>query len=216
MISADEFKALILYLFVAFNKEPSDLQVQVYWDQLKGYSSEQLQRAVRDHVASGKFVATVAELRQAIDGSPDDKAVRAWGIVSEAMDRHGDYRHVDFGQADPYINATIRNLGGWPAAFAQCGNAEETKWYRHNFISTYKSMAAGGVDGEVCTPLAGLSESGPPVYDPGGKLLGFSPPIPIVIGSDKKPPAALTYTPGPDDPPQPAGLIGTSNEQRCP
>ena len=146
---------LVIALGEAFRQKVSEPTINAYRIGLAGLTEKQLQQAGMMALQSSKFMPSPAELRELVNGTSEDLAILAWGLVEQAMPIGG-YRPVDFG--DRFINATIRNLGGWEMLFAQCADAESESFYRARFLKTYKAMRAANVDGEACKPLGGLSE----------------------------------------------------------
>ena len=153
----DKFEKCIKALFAAFNQECTLASLSGYWMGLSDLSIEQIQKAVAIAIRSTRFVAKPYELRDMLGLVVDHeaRAIDAWGDVQRALPI-GPYKSVDFD--DKLINATIRNLGGWPNFVARFTDSEQEEFARHAFLKTYKNLAHGYVNGDACNPLPGISQ----------------------------------------------------------
>jgi hypothetical protein len=84
-----EFARLFVGLAQAFDKQASDLLIQIYFDSLKDFSLEAVTTAVNQAVHTKKFFPKVAELRELIVGNPEDRAAGAWTAFLEAAANGG-------------------------------------------------------------------------------------------------------------------------------
>lgn len=151
----DEFRDAIGALFAALGGETTQATFDGYWMGLSMLSIQEVQRAVVLAIASCRTIPKPVELRELVRGTDEDQAVIAWNDLQRAIPL-GPYKHIDF--ANRTINAVVRHLGGWPELLSRMTDAEAEKWVRIEFIKTFKAMVSAGVDGEVCQPLAGLSQ----------------------------------------------------------
>lgn len=153
----ESFSKAIAALAMAFDREASDVLYDAYWLGLGDLSIEQIQRSVATAIRELDHFPKPVELRKLagayVDG--DSRAMSAWSDVQRAIGL-GPYKHIDF--ADRLINATVRNLGGWPSFLSRFANAESEKWARLEFCRTYSAFAKLGVSGELLAPLPGLSQ----------------------------------------------------------
>lgn len=140
-----------------FNREVSRELLQAWKTALGDLTVDEIASATATLLRTCKFMPAPSELRQAVfDGefdSVESRAVKAFGEVSEAIASIGAYCSVDF--EDPIINATIRNLGGWPR-IGDMTCEEFEKWYRKDFISTYRALFKNPPSPTSCERLAGL------------------------------------------------------------
>jgi len=151
------FKNAIAALCIAFNREATPHTFEAYWMGLGDLPLSAVELACAMAIRSKRFMPMPVELRELSGEKTDDqRSVAAWGDVQRAVPR-GSYKHIDF--CDPLINATIRTLGGWPSFLDRLGTAEAEKWARIDFVKTYQVYASGGVEGEACAPLPGLSQA---------------------------------------------------------
>ena len=164
----EEFRMCVQALFVSLGGEFSDAALLGYWIALKDMTLEQVQQACYHSMRTSKFIPKPAELREIVFGDADDDAMTAWADVQKAIPL-GPYKHVDF--TDRLINATVRNLGGWPTFIGRLTDAESEKWLRIEFCKCYAAFANSGVTGEMCDPLPGLSQA----TSIGGNLIAYEP-----------------------------------------
>lgn len=170
----EAFSECIEALVISFGSEASRGVFMAYWMGLCDLDLDEVQASVVLAIRESKSLPTPAELREKVVGKSEDLAIRAWTVVERSLGI-GPYKHIDF--EDRIINATIRNLGGWPTFLGRCTNATEEKWLRLEFLKTYRAMLSSHVSGEACAPLPGLSEQ----QVVGGKL---GAPIPKRVGCD--------------------------------
>lgn len=163
-------------LFATFGAEASADLLRGYVIGLGDLEAEQVRSAVFRAIRECDRLPRPAELRKLAGevNDPEALAIAAWGDVLKAVPL-GAWKSVSFD--DVTINATIRNLGGWPTVIERFAGAEDEKWLRIEFVRTYKAMAARGVDGDACRPLPGRSEK----QVAGGRIVD---PIPVLIGCE--------------------------------
>lgn len=151
------FRNAISAVCLTFGREATDPLFDAYWMGLSDLSIESLQLACAEAIRTCTFFPKPVELRRlAGEQTGEQRAIAAWGEALNAGSL-GAWRHVSFD--DKLINATIRNLGGWPAFVDRLDGDKQQDFARVNFLKTYQAFAAGGVDGEACKPLPGLSEA---------------------------------------------------------
>lgn len=147
---------LVAGLCEAFNRQPTAVTFAAYEMGLEDVPLRALEGAVRRALKESRFMPTPAELRElAGELTGADRAAIAWECVLRHVSL-GPYKHVSFVD-DRIINATIRNLGGWPTFLSRFSGTEEEKWLRKDFLDTYRSLYRAGVTGEMCQPLPGLA-----------------------------------------------------------
>lgn len=166
------FRAAITALAVTFGKEATEELFDAYMFGLSDIGIEAIKSAAVAAIKQCEFMPKPVELRRlAGEQTHEQRAIAAWGDVLRAVPR-GAYKHIDFG--DPLINATVRNLGGWPTFVGRFTDEESEKWVRLEFLKAYQAFASSGVDGEACEPLPGLSQQ----TSVGGQLCA---PVPLRI-----------------------------------
>ena len=136
-----EFAGIMAALSEVFDgsKEISETKMSIYWESLKEFYLEDIKRAV-GVIIRGRVYSSLpkpAEIIQAITGSMEERAVKAWIQVVESVKIIGPWQSVRF--ADPVIHAVVEHMGGWP----ELGNmlSHEEKWKRQEFERLYPIMA---------------------------------------------------------------------------
>lgn len=154
-----DYRNAIAALCLTFGREATEELYDAYWMGVSDLPIEALQIAVAAAIRKCQHFPRPVELRAfAGEQSGEQKAIAAWGDVLRAVGL-GPYKHIDF--QDRLINATVRNLGGWPTFCGRFSDEESEKWLRLEFIKAYQAFSSGGVSGEICEPLPGMNEMEP-------------------------------------------------------
>ena len=90
-------------------------RVMLYFKRLDRFDIDTVERALGQGQDRWKFFPKIPEILEAIEGSPDDRALTAWTRVENALERVGSYQSVTFD--DPILHATICQMGGWATAW---------------------------------------------------------------------------------------------------
>lgn len=150
------FGELIEALAASFGREADEALLTGYWLGLQSLGLPAIERAVARAIAECEFMPKPVELRRlAGDLSPKVRAVKAWESFEQSMRTVGAYNSVDF--EDPILNATIRNLGGWPY-LCQRETEELNRFIRPRFEGVYAAFWESGVGVDASQYLIGLSE----------------------------------------------------------
>lgn len=117
-------------------KAPTPRAINMAFDVLSDLDLDAVLKALSSHVRdpqSGQFQPKPADIVRAIEGTPDDAAMEAWGKVDQAVRRVGYGPHIVFD--DPKIHKVLAEMGG----FAQFGKATEDEmgYLRHAFTKRY-------------------------------------------------------------------------------
>jgi hypothetical protein len=152
----EDFCLTIAAMATTYRQEATKALYEGYWQGLKDLPLEAVRLAVTRALRESRFLPTVAELRELAGVvTPEDRCVQVWEVVRRAVYRFGYYTSVDFD--DPLTNATIRNLGGWPALQERL-EKDDDQWVRKDFDRIYASLARSGISEEMAAPLMGESE----------------------------------------------------------
>jgi len=136
----ERFTFCMAALGEAFSQEITPLKIEIYFKALQDLPIDDIERATWEIIntrATASF-PKVAEIRQAISGNLEDKAMLALEKVEKAMREVGAYRTVVFD--DPVIHMVIESFdGGWPGL---CAIPErEWKFARKDFLKLYQAMS---------------------------------------------------------------------------
>lgn len=148
MVGADREQFLNAFgtLCVTFDKEPSELLINVYFEALSYFPIEQIEKAISQAIATLKFFPKPVELIDIAAGGGgrlEDIAEVEAGRVLNAVRRHGHYASVKF--EDPVTNAVIlRSFGGW-VTLARDMRSDQQKWFLKDFAKAYQAYARQGI-----------------------------------------------------------------------
>lgn len=119
MTSADreQFATLMLGIGETYGEPVSDARMEIYFAALADLDLEEIRAAATAHVRTSKFFPRPAELREAIDGRPEDRAEFGWIATLQLVRRYG-YWNVPPSDEwpDRATHATAMTMyGGWRA-----------------------------------------------------------------------------------------------------
>jgi hypothetical protein len=95
-------------------KDLSPQAIKLYWEILKKYEIEDVERAFFSHASNpdvGQFMPKPADIVKAIDGGGESRSMQAWSKVERAVRVVGPYQTVVFD--DPVIHRVLSDMGGW-------------------------------------------------------------------------------------------------------
>lgn len=93
------------------NGKDPDRVIIALFDGLRGYSLDDVRRAVADHCRNNRFFPMLADIVARIDGKAEDRAAAAWAMVLKAIGRYGHTDSVRF--PHPAVHYAIQQMGGW-------------------------------------------------------------------------------------------------------
>ena len=136
----DGFNTLAIYFdFCADNPERLKANASIYYECLKHLGADEWQMAVNTVLKERVYnsMPKIAELLNHIYGSPEERAVNAWVLVLDMMNKLGDYPSVRFD--DDAIMHAIKALGGWMAVASidVASDSPMNTAKRKEFISAY-------------------------------------------------------------------------------
>lgn len=108
--------------------------MKLFFDLLKPYTFEQVTRALHAHLLESPYMPKPVDIISRIDGSVDDRAIKAWHRVLEAARQHGAYESVKFD--DPVIHFCIERMGGWQKVCMM--TEDELPFRERDFRELYK------------------------------------------------------------------------------
>jgi len=177
-----KFKKLMAVCGITFDKEITPDLLQLYWDILKEYDYEQVEKAVKRVIMTSEFFPRPARIIKAMQENEDDLEVRAelaYSKFSEARRTIGAYQTVIFD--DPIIHRIVDQHGGWPEVCMMTKEDEKYTAFKKNFITEYKSFARDSEYWRYPKSLPGITELE-------NSKNGFYEhiPAPVVVGNPRK------------------------------
>jgi hypothetical protein len=136
-----EFQALLTQAMAFHRQDVSPFALSVWWEACKGFSLEQVRKAVTAHAMDperGQFVPKPADMVRLLQGTNTDRSLVAWGKVLQAIQRVGAYTSVTFD--DPAINLAIVDMGGWVKVCRS--DMDELPHVERRFCAAHKAYAA--------------------------------------------------------------------------
>lgn len=117
--------------------------LMIYYNGLKRYTVDEIGGALERFVSNtenGQFMPKIADIVKFIDGSADDKAMRAWTKLEKSAAQIGRNRSVCFD--DPIIMKVAGEMGGW--SFFCDMNEKNEPFIAKEFMSRYRNALNGG------------------------------------------------------------------------
>ncbi|MDA8161904.1 MAG: DUF6475 domain-containing protein [Desulfobacteraceae bacterium] len=140
----EKFLFCMAVLGEAFTQEVSDMKIKVYAMGLEDIPVADIERACKQIIQS-RGTATfpkVAEIRQAIQGNPEDRAHVALAKLEDALEHwRGDSVVFD----DPVIHMAVKMMGGW-MEISDIIDRGDWRFRRGDFVRLYKACMTSPVE----------------------------------------------------------------------
>lgn len=153
------FAALICGVAEYYSKTLSKPVIRLYWEGLKQYDYQAVEKAIWDHTQSpddkGKFMPKIADVAQYFQGRTQDQAQVAWAKVDAAVRKVGTYRDVVFD--DGIIHRVISDMGGWIGLGQK--NEDEWPFVAKEFENRYRGYRLRGEAPEYPHLLIGIANA---------------------------------------------------------
>lgn len=179
------FAHLLTDVLGFYGQTPSVFALDVWWRACKPFEFEVVQRALSRHATDperGQFAPKPGDLIRHLQGTPTDRAARAWSITLDACSRVGAYCDVVFD--DPIVHAVIDDMGGWPALCRT--ETDRLSYTQHRFTEAYRAYIHRDDLREWPAKLCG-DRSPDEIY----LQRGLPPPKPVLVGDAAKARAVL-------------------------
>lgn len=177
MVESDKKRFFATLTGVAdyYGKELSKGVLNVYWEGLREYDLEAVEKALWAHAKnpdSGQWMPKVADVAKMLEGRTADQAAVAWSKVDRAVRQVGSYADVVFD--DALIHRVLHDMGGWLQLMAKT----EADWpfIAKEFENRYRGYRMRGEVPDYPPVLIGLANA------QNGKQ-GFALQAPILIGN---------------------------------
>jgi hypothetical protein len=137
------FVTLITGIADYYAKELSMTAISLYWEGLKQYDLQAIERALWQHTQSpdcGQFMPKIADVTKVLQGRTEDQAQLAWSKVDTAVCQVGIYTDVAFD--DPIIHRVLADMGGW---VRMCSHDDDGwPFVAKEFITRYRGFRISG------------------------------------------------------------------------
>ncbi|MRW82911.1 hypothetical protein GJ698_02250 [Pseudoduganella sp. FT26W] len=157
-----------------YGKELSKGVLTVYWEGLREYNLEAVEKALWAHAKnpdSGQWMPKVADVGKMLQGRTADQAAVAWSKVDRAVRQVGSYADVVFD--DALIHRVLHDMGGW----LQLMGKVESDWpfIAREFENRYRGYRMRGETPAYPPRLIGMANAH------NGKQ-GFALQVPVLVG----------------------------------
>lgn len=140
-MNKEKFLKIITYMGIAYNKEFTKEQIEVWYSFLKDYSEEELNNAVKVLVNTEKYLPTIAHIKEQIAKSKlrnMPSAEDEWEEVIKAIHRFGSYREEQALESlNPYTAKVLSYIGYYRVCTS---NQEEQIWNKKEFMAEYNAL----------------------------------------------------------------------------
>ena len=182
----ESFAQLLTDVLGFYGQTVSPFALSVWWESCQGLELAALQRALSRHAMDperGMFAPKPADIVRQVQGTPTDRAARAWSVTLDAASRVGAYSDVVFD--DPIIHACIEDMGGWVTLCRT--DTDRLSYLQHRFTEAYRGYSNRGDLTQYPRKLTG-DRSPDEVY----MQRGLPPPKPVLIGDAARAQLVLT------------------------
>lgn len=143
-MTPQEFAKAMTFLGLAYDKEFSKDQLNVWYTFFSDDTDANFRKAVTRLVSKSKFLPSIAEIKSEIAGITNPELLldpnREWANVEEAIHRYGFYNSEEaVASLDPFTAQVVRNMGG----FRKICMSEDGDWTRKNFLRVWEEMKDG-------------------------------------------------------------------------
>ena len=147
MLNKERFANIMTGLADMYKQTLSEFMLDMYYDILKDYEYEQVERAVKKVMSNYKYstMPKPADILEYLEGTRDDKALMAWLQAKEAVQKGGYYASIIF--KDPVIAHCINEIGGWQEFC--CAQISELPFIERRFLDMYRVFAKREVKDNV-------------------------------------------------------------------
>ena len=141
-MSAKEFAKAMSFLGIAYDKEFTQEQVEVWFTFFHDTDFAAFKQAVTRLISKSKFLPSIAEIKQELVmiGNPalQLNASEEWDKVMQAVRRFGYYNAEEaVASLDPYTADIVRKMGG----FQSICISEDGDWTRKNFVRLFDELS---------------------------------------------------------------------------
>jgi len=105
------FAQLMVQTAEIYNEKLSEIKIELYFEILKDFPYASIERAFVHHIRTSKFFPKPADIVEFIEGSPDDRSLKAWLLLTRLIKNYGYYYSIVVD--DPALVATVEDMGGW-------------------------------------------------------------------------------------------------------
>lgn len=154
-MSKEEFLEGMTFLGLAYNKEFTKEEIEVWYSMLCGYSKKEFSDSIKRLVKTLKRIPTIADITEDITNnkvSTISTAEDEWQNVLNAVRMYGSYREQEALESlKPYTAKIVKYIGYYRICIS---TQDEQVWNKKEFVSEYNSL----VDKDILALQQGKEE----------------------------------------------------------
>lgn len=140
-MTKEDFIKCIKMLSIAYNKDFTEEQVEVWYSMLGEYTIEEFSKAIQDLIKTEEYLPSIAHITKAIAKQHTSNLPNAedeWQEVLKAIRQYGYYRKEQaLKNLKPYTAKIVNYIGFERICMA---TPEEQTWNKKNFITEYNTL----------------------------------------------------------------------------
>lgn len=140
-MNKEKFLKIMTYMGIAYNKEFTKEQLEVWYSFLKEYNDEELNNAVKNLINTEKYLPSIAQIKEEIAKTKLNdipEAEEEWNEVLKSVSRYGSYRQQEALESlKPYTAKIVGYIGYQRICMS---SPEEQIWNKKEFISEYNGL----------------------------------------------------------------------------
>lgn len=192
-----KFASLLTHMSDYYKDEISRAKLSIYWEGLRQYSFDAIQKACWAHTQSpdeaGRWMPRNSDIIKIIEGGTQDRSMIAWSKVDSAIRHRGTWDDVVFD--DAVIHRVIADMGGW----VLIGSKDDKEWpfIGKEFQTRYRAYKQKSEQPECPARLTGIANAqnasqGMPLLPP--ILIGDVEKCKLVLKGNSMPQIGLQRT----------------------
>ena len=154
-MSKEEFLEGMTFLGLAYNKEFTKEEIEVWYSMLCGYSKKEFSDSIKRLVKTLKKIPTIADITEDITNNKVSEIPTAedeWQNVLNAVRMYGSYREQEALESlKPYTAKIVKYIGYYRICIS---TQDEQVWNKKEFINEYNSL----VDKDILALQQGKEE----------------------------------------------------------
>lgn len=127
---------MMIGLCEVFDKKPSEYIFSIYYEALKTFPLEAVERAIGQCIRSHKYntLPKPATILEFLEGKEEERSLSAWHQVMNTIKKHGYYESIEF--EDKIIHSCVEALGGWAWLCSQ--SIDNLRFIEKEFLKLYR------------------------------------------------------------------------------
>jgi len=156
-----EFAQLMLVLGEVFHEPVSNARIEAYYTALQDYPIEAVKAAAKQLSKQAEFFPKPAHFVQIVEGSAEDRAAQAWGLLVEALRKFSANASLEITDDPAFCYALEQVFGSWIRAGDTLPDAADPMHasLRKQFLQFYRAYGNSGRQISLPKHIAGRDEA---------------------------------------------------------